>query len=65
MRVVQLALEDPEFQLVCATERPGYSSLGKDIGVLAGKDQIGVALSAQRDIDKLLRASSSWDRPGR
>jgi 4-hydroxy-tetrahydrodipicolinate reductase len=45
MRVIQLALDDPEFQLVCAMERPGHPSLGKDVGVLAGKDPIGLALS--------------------
>jgi 4-hydroxy-tetrahydrodipicolinate reductase len=45
MRVIQLALEDSEFQLVSATERPGHPSLGKDIGVLAGKEPIGLALS--------------------
>ena len=46
MRVTQLALEDPEFQVVCAMERPGHPSLGKDIGILAGKEAIGIALTS-------------------
>ena len=45
MRVVQLALEDLECRIVCASERPGHPSLGKDIGTLAGKEPVGVALS--------------------
>ena len=46
MRVVQLALEDPQCRIVCASERPGHLSLGKDIGSLAGKEPIGVVLSS-------------------
>ena len=46
MRVVQLALEDPQCRVVCASERPDHPSLGKDIGTLAGKEPIGVALAS-------------------
>ena len=54
MRVVQLALEDPQCRVVCACERPDHPSLGKDIGILAGKEPasrgapcaIGVALTS-------------------
>ncbi len=45
MRVIQLALEDPQFQVVGACERPGHPSIGKDIAMLAGKEPQGVQLA--------------------
>ena len=46
MRVVQSALEDPECRVVCACVRAGHPALGKDIGILAGKEAAGVAVTS-------------------
>lgn len=45
MRMVQVALEDSQVRVVAACERAGHPALGKDIGILAGKDAVGVTLS--------------------
>ncbi len=49
-RIVALASEDPEVQVVAGFEKPGHPDLGKDLGFLAGLGDLGVALSARRDV---------------
>ena len=44
-RLVSLAQESPSFQLVGATEFPGHSSLGKDLGEVAGCAHTGIPLT--------------------
>ncbi|WP_164103476.1 4-hydroxy-tetrahydrodipicolinate reductase [Candidatus Laterigemmans baculatus] len=46
-RVVALATTDPRFDLVAAVEHPAHSSLGQDVGSLAGVDPTGVPLSSE------------------
>jgi 4-hydroxy-tetrahydrodipicolinate reductase len=45
-RLVALAAEDPELQVVAALEAPQHPQLGMDAGRLAGIEPIGVVLSA-------------------
>lgn len=44
-RLVALAHQSGEFQVVAAIERPGHPFMGKDAGEIAGVGSIGVALS--------------------
>ncbi len=44
-RVIALGASDPEIQIVDAVENPNHPSLGKDAGLLAGIDELGVMLT--------------------
>jgi len=44
-RIVALASEDREVAVVAGLERPDHPDLGKDLGLLAGIGEIGVALT--------------------
>jgi 4-hydroxy-tetrahydrodipicolinate reductase len=44
-RIVALAVESGKFDIVAGIELPGHPELGKDIGVLAGREAIGVQLT--------------------
>ena len=44
-RIVALARESGEFEVVCALESKGHELLGRDVGVVAGLGEIGVALN--------------------
>ena len=46
-RLVALAAEDPELQLVGALEHGDHADAGKDAGVIAGSDPLGLPLSAE------------------
>lgn len=50
-RIIALASEDPEVSVVAALERPGHPDLGADAGALAGIGELGVALSAEADVE--------------
>ena len=41
-RIVALVAEQKNLQVVCALERPGHPDLGKDAGLLAGIQELGV-----------------------
>ena len=41
-RIVALVAEQKDLQVVCALERPGHPDLGKDAGLLAGVQELGV-----------------------
>ena len=45
-RLIALAVESGNFNLVAAIDRAGHPDIGKDAGVLAGIDAAGVAISA-------------------
>lgn len=45
-RIICLLEGDPDCELAAALERPGHPELGRDAGVLAGREAIGVDLSA-------------------
>ena len=46
-RIAALAIADDGFEVVSAMEMPGHEQLGADVGVLAGADEIGVAVGEQ------------------
>lgn len=46
-RLVALAGESPELELVAAVEHPGHALLGEDAGVVAGIGSIGLAVGAE------------------
>ncbi len=46
-RVVALAVQADDCELVAALERPAHEELGRDAGVLAGVGEIGVPLSTE------------------
>jgi len=46
-RLICLLAEDRSWQLVSATETAGHPAIGKDAGMQAGAEEIGVALTAQ------------------
>ncbi|MHC4499158.1 MAG: 4-hydroxy-tetrahydrodipicolinate reductase [Planctomycetota bacterium] len=43
-RILPLAVEGGEFDIVAATEKPDHPDIGKDIGLLAGGEAMGVKL---------------------
>jgi len=45
-RVIALGAADPDIQIVDAVESPHHPSLGKDAGLLAGIDELGVLLTS-------------------
>jgi len=44
-RIVALAKESGQFEIVAAIEKGGHADIGKDVGELAGAGSIGVAVS--------------------
>lgn len=48
-RVIALAANEPDFQIVAALESPTHPRLGQDAGVVAGIPPLGVALKAAVD----------------
>jgi 4-hydroxy-tetrahydrodipicolinate reductase len=46
-RVIALAQDDPELQVVAAVEGPGHAALGRDAGEVAGAAPLGVAVTAE------------------
>jgi 4-hydroxy-tetrahydrodipicolinate reductase len=46
-RLVQLACEDPELQLVAALEAPGHPCAGRDAGEVAGIGKVGVPVASE------------------
>ena len=52
-RILSLASEDPELQIVGALERGDSEALGSDVGSLIGKDLFGVRVTS--DLEKVLR----------
>jgi len=43
--VASIAIDAGRFDIIAAIERPGHSELGKDLGLLVGKEPIGVKLA--------------------
>jgi 4-hydroxy-tetrahydrodipicolinate reductase len=67
--VTRLAHEAPDIQIVGATAAPGDSSLGRDVGEVAGIGAIGVEISADVDAgllgaDVVIEFSSTKAVPG-
>jgi 4-hydroxy-tetrahydrodipicolinate reductase len=50
-RLIALAGQDPELQVVAALDHEAHPSLGEDAGQLAGAGRLGVALSAALTVD--------------
>ena len=48
-RLVALAQQDKDFQLVAALERAGHGSIGRDAGEIAGVGPIGLPVSAEME----------------
>jgi len=46
-RVIALAAEEPDLAIVGALEAPNHPKLGQDAGVAAGREPVGVPLSAE------------------
>ncbi len=46
-RVLALALEEGEFDIIAAIDRPSHAAIGKDAGILAGTGEIGVKLDSE------------------
>jgi 4-hydroxy-tetrahydrodipicolinate reductase len=46
-RVIALAAEEPDLAIVGALEAPNHPKLGQDAGVVAGREPLGVPLSAE------------------
>lgn len=46
-RIVRLLANVPDRRLVCAMEREGHPDLGKDAGLLAGTDPVGVTIGTE------------------
>jgi 4-hydroxy-tetrahydrodipicolinate reductase len=46
-RLIALAAEDPDLQIVAAVDSPNHPRLGEDAGVLAGVVSLGVALAGR------------------
>jgi 4-hydroxy-tetrahydrodipicolinate reductase len=46
-RIIALAWQDPDIQIVAALDRQGHPDAGKDAGVLAGIEPLGIELSSQ------------------
>ena len=46
-RIVALAVESGAFEIIGAIENQGHGDIGKDVGVLAGVDAVGVAISSE------------------
>jgi len=42
--ILQLASQDPAFKIVGGTEHRGHAMLGQDLGLILGKDPVGVAV---------------------
>jgi 4-hydroxy-tetrahydrodipicolinate reductase len=49
LRVVALALQAPDFQLVAGLEHPNSKHIGSDAGLLAGAGHVGIPISASLD----------------
>ena len=45
-RIVSLCIDACEFDIIAAVERKGHPDIGKDAGILAGADSIGIKLSS-------------------
>ena len=46
-RIVCLLADVPDSRLVCAMEREGHPDLGKDAGLVAGTDPVGVTIGTE------------------
>ena len=46
-RIIALAIEAGRFDIVAAVDLPGHPELGKDVGILAGKETLGVQLGSE------------------
>src|SRR5438128_1161958 len=56
MRILQLAQEDAELQVIAALDSPQNPQQGKDAGVVAGLGPIGVPVRAEIDLSTRLDA---------
>ena len=50
-RLVALAAQDPELELVAAVDWAEHSRIGEDAGLIAGAGELGIPLSASLDLD--------------
>jgi 4-hydroxy-tetrahydrodipicolinate reductase len=55
-RLIALAAEDPVLEIVAATEAAGHAAVGKDAGVVAGVEPLGVTITETPDPDALAGA---------
>jgi 4-hydroxy-tetrahydrodipicolinate reductase len=46
-RIVALAVESGDFELIGATEKPGHPDIGKDAGLIAGVGEVGIKISPE------------------
>ena len=51
LRLVALGAIDPELEVVAALEHPGHLQLGKDVGPMAGVDEISVDLADELTVE--------------
>ena len=56
-RIISLALETGDFQLVSALESRGHPDIGKDCAALAGSEPCGIAIGTEypADADVVMR----------
>ena len=62
-RLVSLAHNDPELQLVAALEAENHPQLGQDVGELAGIGKIGVAVQSDLPRDVVVQALVDFSIP--
>jgi 4-hydroxy-tetrahydrodipicolinate reductase len=62
-RIVELACEDADLQIVAALESAHHPDLGRDIGEIAGIGRISVSLSATLPLDAQVEAMIDFSTP--
>lgn len=62
-RILQLACEDPELQVVAAIDSPENPQQGKDAGAVAGLGPIGVPVTSEIDLSTLVNVVIDFSAP--